>query len=864
MKRLHYEIKGMSCAACVGHVERAVKKVLGEGDRISISLLTNSASIFLEEELSDEKLNILENRLEASVRAAGYTLITGKKEKQEKPRSSDLARLILSGFFTLAVMYFAMGEMIGLPLPSFVTGKENLLYLALTQLILLIPVLILNFKFFRNGFSALFHLSPSMDSLIAVGSGASVVYGCISMVMMAMGGQPLSYDLYFESAAMILTLVSFGKMLEGRAKDKAADAVKELSRISPKYASVLRDGEERALPIEELCVSDLILIRAGEMIPADGEIVDGQGSVDESALTGESMPVEKKVGDRVSTACVLLSGVLTVRCTEVGEDTSLSRIIRLLEDAAASKAPIARIADKVSAVFVPIVMAISALTAILWLLITQNGEQALRSAISVLVISCPCALGLATPTAITVGIGRGARKGILFCNAEALERFCSIKTVVFDKTGTITEGKPSVTDLYAYGKDPREVLSAAASVERLSSHPLALAVVNAAEQMNLTLFAAEGFQGLVGVGAEGRIEAGVCRVGKPDQALLKRIREERDVEDQPIFQNAEKEISIFESSDDTTLCKDFASLERVGKTAVLVSLDGVPIGVIGISDRIRPEARDAITSLKNAGVACLMLTGDNERTAAYVAQKTNLDGFRASLMPQDKERIVAELSQAGSCAMVGDGINDAPALVRADVGIAVGAGTDVAIESADVVISSSSPMDVVEAFYLSRASIRIIKQNLFWALFYNAICIPVAAGAFYPFLGWQLSPMLASAAMSFSSVCVVLNALRLRAVPLRPKRHIPSNNQQNFEKTEERKEESDMLFAKTKTYVLSIEGMMCQHCVSHVKTALEAVKGVKSVSVSLEENNATVTASASPDALKAAVTAAGYVVKEIV
>jgi len=858
MKRLQYEIKGMSCAACVAHVERAMKKVLGENGRFSVSLLTNSVSVFLEEDLKDGELEALEKRLEASVKAAGYTFITGKEEKRERPRSKDLVRLILSGFFTLAVMYFAMGEMIGLPFPSFLSGKENLFYLALTQLILLIPVLILNFKFFRNGFSALFHLSPSMDSLIAVGSGAAIVYGCISMIMMATGDHPSAHDLYFESAAMILTLVSFGKMLEGRAKDKAADAVKELSRISPQYASVLRDGEELSLPIEELCVGESILIRAGEMIPADGEIIEGEGSVDESALTGESMPVEKRVGDRVSTACILLSGVLTVRCTEVGEDTSLSRIIRLLEDAAASKAPIARIADKVSAVFVPVVMTISALTAILWLLITQNGEQALRSAISVLVISCPCALGLATPTAITVGIGRGAKKGILFCNAEALERFCSIKTLVFDKTGTITEGKPSVTDLYAYGKDPRLVLAAAASVERLSSHPLALAVVNAAERMELTLFDADEFRSLVGVGAEGRIKEGVCRVGKPDQALLERIQEERDSEERPISDLSEQEFSIFEFPDGETLCKDFASLERVGKTAVLVSLDGAPIGVIGISDRIRPEARDAITSLKNAGVACLMLTGDNERTAAYVAQRTNLDGFRASLMPQDKERIVAELSRDGICAMVGDGINDAPALVRADVGIAVGAGTDVAIESADVVISSSSLNDVVEAFYLSCASIRIIKQNLFWALFYNAICIPVAAGAFYPFLGWQLSPMLASAAMSFSSVCVVLNALRLRAVRLVPKKYPQKNHH------EERKEESDMLFSKAKTYVISIEGMMCMHCVSHVKTALEAVKGVKSVDVSLDQNNATVTASASPDALTAAITAAGYVVKNIV
>ncbi len=863
MKRLHYEIKGMSCAACVAHVERAMKRVLGEEDRISVSLLTNSVSIFLEKEWTDDELSVLEVRLAASVKAAGYTLVlkTTGEEKTEKRASKDLIRLILSGFLTLAIMYFAMGEMMGLPLPSFVSGKENMLASALLQLVLLIPVLILNFKFFRNGFSALVHLSPNMDSLIAVGSGASVVYGLITIVLMLTRDHTAGHDFYFESAAMILTLVSLGKMLEGRAKDKAADAVKALSKISPKFASVLKDGKESLVSIDRLCVGDTVLIRAGEMIPIDGEVIDGQGSVDESALTGESMPVEKEVGSRVSTACILLSGVLTVRATDVGENTSLSRIIRLLEDAAASKAPIARIADRVSAVFVPSVMAISALTAIVWLLVTQNGEQALRSAVSVLVISCPCALGLATPTAITVGIGRGAKRGILFCNAGALERLCGIRTAVFDKTGTITEGKPSVTDIYAYGKAPEEVLRAAASVEKLSSHPLALAIVNAADQMELSLSDVTDFQGLVGAHAEGRIKEGVCRVGKPDQALVERIRSEQLVEEKQSVESEDREISTRAFPDSTSLCRDFASLEQVGKTVVLVSLDGVPIGVIAISDRIRPDAKQAIESLKNAGVTCLMLTGDNERTAAFVAQKTNLDGFHASLMPQDKERIVAELSQKGACAMVGDGINDAPALVRADVGIAVGAGTDVAIDCADIVISGSSPLDVVEAFHLSRASIRIIKQNLFWALFYNAICIPVAAGVFYPLLGWQLSPMLASAAMSFSSVCVVLNALRLRSLRLAPKKELLS--EKNNDHHETRKEESEMLFSKTKTYVLSIDGMMCQHCVSHVKTALEAVKGVKSVNVSLEENSATVIASASPDALIQVVTAAGYTVTDI-
>ena len=852
MKKLHYEIKGMSCAACVSHVERAIGSVLGEGDLFTVSLLTNSVSIDLKDENTDEKA--LEKQLASAVKGAGYTLLTEQDKAKEKPKkTSDFViarrRLILSACFTVAVMYLAMGGMIGLPIPSFLKGTENAIWMAAAQLLLTVPVLIINFKFFRNGFRALIHRAPNMDSLIAVGSGASVVYGLVAIVLIlcADGDEtvihPLLHDLYFESAAMILTLVSLGKLLESRAKDKASDAVRSLASLAPQTASVLRDGKETVVSVEEIKKGDLLLIRVGEWIPVDGEVVGGEGSADESALTGESMPVEKAVGDRVRAACVLTSGFLTVRAEQVGEDTSLSRIIRLLEDAAASKAPIARIADKVSAVFVPIVMAISALTLIVWLIATGGEwEQALRSAIAVLVISCPCALGLATPTAITVGIGRGARSGILFRNAEALEKLCGVRTVLLDKTGTITEGKPSLTDLCAYGVEPEVLLSLAAAVERQSPHPLAAAVVRGAEEMGVEIPEATHFQSLTGVGAQAEVDGKVCRVGKPTEAFSMDAEENKTT---CALDGTVGGVRVKHYDGTLSVGADFAALEEEGKTAVAVLLDGKVCGILGISDRIRADSAAAVAALQGEGVSCMMLTGDNARTAAAVAAEVGLDGYRASLLPEDKEKIARETSESGvSCAMVGDGINDAPALVRADVGIAIGAGTDVAIDCAGVVLSGSSLSGVVEAYSLSRASIRIIKQNLFWALCYNAVCIPVAAGVFYPLFGWQLSPMLASAAMSFSSVCVVLNALRLRKIKL-----LKGDSQ-------------DMLFAsKTVVYSVSVEGMMCPRCVSHVKDALSAIKGVKDVSVSLEEKKAVVTAkegAVTPDLITSTIQSAGY------
>lgn len=853
--RLHYEIKGMSCAACVSHVERAIRSVLSDKDTFTVSLLTNSVSIITAED--EVNVKALEERLSRAVAAGGYTLVTNKdpneKTPPKAPKNAEFAHrvrvLVASAVLTLLVMYLAMGPMLGIPIPPFLSGAENGIWMALAQFVITLPVLILNRKFFISGFRALFHLVPNMDSLIAVGSGASVIYGLIAIILIATATDHEAihtylHDLYFESAAMILTLVSLGKLLESRAKDRAADAVKSLSAMTPASAAVLRDGVEISLPVEELQVGDLVLIRAGEWIPVDGTVTSGAGSTDESALTGESMPVEKEIGSPVRAACILTSGAITVRAEGVGEESSLSRIIRLLEDAAASKAPIARIADKVSAVFVPIVMGISLVTFSAWMLATQNVEQALRSAIAVLVISCPCALGLATPTAITVGVGRGAREGILFRNAEALEKLCSVKTVMFDKTGTLTEGKPSLTDLITVDPEPIPILSVAASIERLSAHPLALAIRMGAEALELSdALEVTDFESKTAVGAVGRIGGALYTVGKPASDFLAQSGE-KDAKTHTCVEKTFSGIRILSGADPTYLPSYFEDLERMGKTAVVLTRNGEAVAVLGISDRIRTDSPAAVKALQGAGVRCVMLTGDNARTAATVAKTLSLDAYHAACLPEDKERLVREEASRSSVAMVGDGINDAPALVRADVGIAVGAGTDVAMDSAGVVLSSSSLFGVADAYLLSRATIRIIKQNLFWALFYNAICIPVAAGVFFPLLGWQLSPMLASAAMSFSSVCVVTNALRLRSISLI------------------KKGENTTMFAKKEliTHEIHVEGMMCPRCVAHVKTALEGVKGVKSVTVNLDSKTATVTAPSNIQlsTLTAAIVVAGY------
>ena len=845
--RLHYEIKGMTCAACVNHVEKAIGKVIKKEDTASVSLLTNSVSLIVSDE---ENVEVLQNRLAAAIKSAGYELVTQKQENKKEVNKNHerFIKLIVSLFFTLGVMYLSMGSMIGLEAPVFLRGVENAALMCLAQLLLTVPVLVINRRFFISGARALWNRSPNMDSLICVGAGAAILYGLFAFLMIVTAKDAHTvhnylHDLYFESAAMILTLVSVGKLLEERAKNKTADAIHSLSNLAPAFVTVVRGEKETLIPIEELKKDDIFLIRAGERIPADGVVLFGSGTVDESALTGESMPVEKHDGTEVRTACVLLSGALTVRAERTGEDSSLSRIIRLLEDAASSKAPIARIADKVSSIFVPVVMAISALTLAIWLIATQNVEQALRSAISVLVISCPCALGLATPTAITVGVGRGAKKGVLFRSAEALEKLCSVQTVVFDKTGTLTEGKPALTDLYAYTVSPEELLLATASVEHLSSHPLAVAICQGAENYGISKFeAVEDFQTLTGVGAIGTVGGKRLRVGKPEASILEKIQE---CENSPKTQeNTAFSLHVVQKESVYQLKEDIQKLENQGKTVVLVTLDDIPIGVLALADRIREDAKKTVQNLKKEGLRTVMLTGDNERTAAAISHEAGLDEYRAGLLPEDKEGIVRAFSATAPCAMVGDGINDAPALTRADIGIAIGAGTEVAIDCADVVLSGNTLSSVADAIKISRATLRIIKQNLFWALFYNAICVPVAAGALFPVLGWQLSPMLASAAMSCSSLFVVSNALRLRFIKLE-------------------KGEKEMFGLKKKeniTHTLTVEGMMCQHCVSHVKKALEALKGVNAVTVDLDTKIATVDAlsSVSVDALITAVKDAGY------
>lgn len=917
MKRLHYEIRGMTCAACVSHVERAIRSVLGENETFTVSLLTNSVSLLLSDDRADAEETVA--RLKTAVANAGYTLLTEPEAEPDAKKRADarwnFIRLWISVGFTLLLLYLSMGGMIGLPIPSLFTGTEHAMQLALAEFALTLPVLVLNFRFFKNGFRALFHRSPNMDSLIAVGSGAAVIYGIVACFAIGFASSDAEihrwvHDLYFESAAMILTLVSVGKTLEARAKEKASDAVRSLASLVPATVAVRRDGVETAVPVGEVIPGDLLLIRAGEMIPVDGIVTDGNGSTDESALTGESMPVEKCAGDGVRAASVLTSGFLTVRAEAVGEETSLSRIIRLLEDAAASKAPIARVADRVSAIFVPIVMAVSAVALIVWLAVTGDAGQALRAAISVLVISCPCALGLATPTAITVSVGRGAGNGILFRNAEALEKFCGVKTVVFDKTGTVTEGKPSLTDVFAYGISAPQLLSACAAVERRSAHPLALAVCRYAESANLPVPDASEFELRTGIGVSAKVSGALYEIGKPTDAWLAALSGDPVSNDLPAGNSVSGDLPAndpsFVSSDGLrtverpdadSIRADFAALERAGKTAVLVTRDGEPCGILGIADRIRSDSPAAIAAFRSAGVRCLLLTGDNERTAASVAAELGMDGYYARLLPEDKERMVRELSAASPCAMIGDGINDAPALARADVGIAIGAGTDVAIESAGVVLSGSSLSSAVEAYFLSRATIRVIRENLFWALFYNAICIPVAAGVFFPLFGWQLSPMLASAAMSLSSLCVVTNALRLRRIRLLPPAPEPHDgSSKSTTKTISKKGDSKMLFGKNKNakkaapavdsvavpaandapvvqnpasggelvYKIAVDGMMCQHCVMHVKNALAAVSGVLDVSVDLDAKCATVRASATfdpaalSDALSSAVTAAGY------
>ena len=820
----------MSCAACVAHVEHAAGAVCGR-ENITVSLMTNSLTVIFDDDKNEEKLF---SDLKRALRSAGYTLERedgGRKNDSDSEFKSSLRRLVASAIITAILMVVAMSHMVGLPVGEIFSNNEYLF--GLLQLVLTLPVLIINRKFFKNGFAALFRAAPNMDTLIAIGSGASVLYGCFAIGAMiygkATGNLPLIHEyfhsLYFESAAMILTLVTLGKTLEGKARANAAGAITKLAAMLPDSASVLRDGEFCQIPISDIKVGDVLEIKVGETSPVDGEIIFGSGAINESAVSGESIPVEKTVGHKVRAVSILENGYLRIRAEQVGNDTSLAKIIRLLEDAAASKAPLARMADRVSAIFVPAVLAISLLTAVLWIILSGDIRSAFNCAVSVLVISCPCALGLATPTAIMVGTGRGAGLGVLIKSAEALENLHSVKFFLTDKTGTLTGGRPEVTDILVMDGERSELLKTAFTVESSSSHPLASAVCRIAEKegcnsldgiemISLETFTGKGVRARLGFGKEEK----ECLIGNTE--LL--------VENNTKIECAQME--------------QIKALQDRGRSIICVSLDGILLGILGVYDTPTEDSKEAVYELKKMGIEPIMVTGDNERAARAVADVCGIDQVRAGLLPEDKEKIIREYSSKGVTVMVGDGVNDAPALASADIGIAVGAGTEIAIDSADVVLSGNSLCGAVTAISLSKATVKTIKENLFWALIYNAVCIPIAAGALSS-VGVVLSPMVASAAMSLSSVCVVLNSLRL-----------------NYKKIYIKKlEESDM-FGKTKTLCFTVDGMMCNNCKAHVEKALLSVKGVKSVDAVLDTKQVTVVAkdSVSSEALASAITAAGY------
>ncbi len=826
-----FNVTGMTCAACQAHVQKAVDKVDGV-ESCAVNLLTNSMQVTY-----NESQTAPEDIIRA-VEQAGYGAgLPGKAAavnagQTEADHAREVTRhIILSACFLAVLMYIGMGGMMGLPLPPFLAGMENMMVVAIAELLLTVPIVFMGRSYFVNGFKSMKALAPSMDALIALGAGASIVYSLYSTFAMAaclgrmdMAGAMVHMDgLYYESAGTILTLITVGKYMEERSKGKTKDALQKLMDLTPKTARVLRDGAEVTIPAEDVRVGDTVVVRAGESLPVDGILRSGSGAIDESAITGESVPVEKLPGDKVIGATVNKSGYFTFEATQVGGETTLAKIIALVEEAAGSKAPIARLADKVCAVFVPAVITIAVITAAVWLIAGQSFGFALSRTIAVLVISCPCALGLATPTAIMVGTGKGADLGILFKSAEALEGMAHVNVMVLDKTGTVTKGTPEVTDLFNLSD---ELLPLAAALEHASEHPLSLAVVDYARQNGVTDFApVSDFTATPGMGISGTVS------GKMVYAGNRRYMEQLNVPFNVSYDDAAKD----------------------GKTVLYFAADNTPLGVIACADAVKPDSADAIAKLQADGVEVVLLTGDNEVTAQAIGDQTGIQTVFAGVLPDEKEAKVRQLMSDGKkVAMVGDGINDAPALMRADVGVAIGAGTDIAMESADVILTQSSIADAVNALHLSRATMRNIKQNLFWAFFYNCIGIPIAAGALYPAFGLSLSPMLGALAMSFSSFFVVTNALRLRL--FKPAMARTSQISQ----TTETKETSNM----TKT--ISIEGMMCQHCVKHVTDALNKLEGV-TAQVSLENKNAVcqVSGAVTDDALKAAVVDAGYEVTGI-
>lgn len=845
-----FDVTGMSCSACSAHVEKAVSKVPGV-DKVQVNLLQNSMAVeYGEGQTSAEQIirAVEEAGYGASVK--GQNVPEQQNEVQKK--TADDARqmkhrLGWSIGFLAVLMYVSMGHMFGWPLPGILLGHENVMVFALTQLFLTLPVMYLNRKYYEVGFKSLLHGAPNMDTLVAMGSTAAAGYSVGQLFVMgyAMGRGDLiqahdcAMNLYFEAAAMILALVTIGKYMESRSKSRTSDAITKLMDLAPKTALVLRDGQEMEIPAEQVRIGETVIVKPGQGIPVDGVLVDGTGTVDESAITGESIPVEKKAGDRVTGATVNRAGCFRMQADRVGEDTTLSQIIRLVEEAGGSKAPIAKLADKVSGIFVPVVITIALLTVAGWLLAGQSFGFALSSGIAVLVISCPCALGLATPTAIMVGTGRGAEQGILIKSGESLETAHLVDTVVLDKTGTITEGHPAVTDICpASDAEETEILRLAASLEKASEHPLAEAIVEKAETLGIVLERVTDFKNAAGQGVLGLVDGQYVLAGN------RKMMNEHRISTAGLETEAER----------------FA---KEGKTALYIASGQRLLGILAVADQVKDTSAEAIRELEKMGLSVVMLTGDHEKTAKAIQKQLGITRVVAEVLPQDKEQEVRRLQEEGhKVAMVGDGINDAPALARADVGIAIGAGTDVAIESADIVLMKSDLLDAAAAIQLSRAVIRNIKENLFWAFGYNAIGIPLAIGLFYPILHWQMNPMFGSAAMSFSSVLVVSNALRLKGFkPTFYKSRKPSVQAapEAAPAAEEIKE--DVTMKKT----MKIEGMMCGHCTGRVDKVLNALEGVRA-EVSLEDKAAylTIEGEVSDELLKKTVEDEGYQVIEIV
>ena len=880
MKKETYDITGMSCAACSARIEKGISGMEGM-QQCSVNLLKNSMTVSYDEaELDSGKIihQVEDIGYGASLHQTQGSKTTGASGRGKNGATDAAAaaakqmkqRLIVSLVFTIPLFYISMGHMAGWPLPPWLLGARNHMIFAFTQFLLVLPVLIAGGHYFKNGLRNLWHRSPNMDSLIALGSGAAFVYGIYAIYKIAWGFsiedmdmvETFGMNLYFESSAMILTLITLGKFMEARAKSKTSEAITKLMDLAPKTAKVLRNGQEEEISVDDVQNGDILVVRDGDTVPVDGKITEGFASVDESAITGESLPVDKQAGDPVTGGTINRTGYFQMEATAVGEHTTLSKIIQLVDDATSSKALIAKLADRVSSVFVPVVITIALLAAILWLLAGQSFEFALSVAISVLVISCPCALGLATPTAIMVGTGRGAAKGILIKSAEALEITHSIDTVVLDKTGTVTQGKPVVTDVIALEADGKtagentqaytELLQLAFSLEKMSSHPLAEAIVKKAEACSAAFQEVSDYEMIPGQGIAGTIDKARCLAGNRKLMETNRI-----------------DISVAAGLQE--------KLADEGKTPLYFAQGGKFLGVIAAADVVKPTSREAIARLQEMGMDVIMLTGDNARTAEAIKKQVGIKTVIADVLPEDKEEKVRQLQEQGhKVAMVGDGINDAPALARADVGIAIGAGTDVAIESADIVLMKSDLMDAASAVSLSRAVMRNIKQNLFWAFFYNAIGIPVAAGVLYPAFHILLNPMIGAAAMSFSSVSVVSNALRLRFFTPKWKQESGTANLQTtgnggmMEQSTAAAEIADRIAQNdeskgetTMKKTIKIEGMMCQHCVKAATKALEGVAGVTAVTVSLEDKQAVVEGSATDEALTAAIVDAGYEVKGI-